>query len=164
MWQIFQFAHPNQWSNPLVLVPSATNGSPKQTLSAASNQSSAAISSLDWAPSSGRSFQLIAAGSRDGYVRIWKVTPPKLTLSSQGNLQASSQEDAWSSTLDAEIDAHVQGGGVGRVEFNITGTVLSTAGDDGNVRLWKQTFKGEWREHATLSCEPEPEQDEEMEE
>jgi nucleoporin SEH1 len=43
----------------------------------------------------------------------------------------------WRSELDAEMDDHVAGGGVGRVEWNITGTVLSTAGDDGKVRLWK---------------------------
>lgn len=28
-------------------------------------------------------------------------------------------------------------GGIGRVEWNVTGTVLSTAGCDGVVRLWK---------------------------
>lgn len=51
------------------------------------------------------------------------------------------------------LDAHVAGGGVGRVEFNITGTVLSTAGDDGKIRLYKPTFAQEWREHAVISAE-----------
>lgn len=34
---------------------------------------------------------------------------------------------------------------VTRVEWNVTGTVLSSAGNDGNIRLWKATFGGTWR-------------------
>ena len=31
----------------------------------------------------------------------------------------------------------LQGAQVWRVEWNVTGTVLSSSGDDGKVRLWK---------------------------
>jgi len=34
-----------------------------------------ATTSISWAPSCGRSFHLIATGSRDGRVRIWKIRP-----------------------------------------------------------------------------------------
>ena len=109
------FIPPSYWSQLLVLSPT--------------NDSSAfPISSLAWAPSSGRSYHLIAAGSRDGCIRIWKVTP-------SGN-----SDTRWDAALAAEITDHMaesSGGGVGRVEWNITGTVLSTAGCDGVVRLWK---------------------------
>lgn len=61
-------------------------------------------------------------------------------------------------------------GGIGRVEWNITGTILSTAGCDGVVRLWKGAQglgvykataeiassalpRGEWRIHSTISCD-----------
>ncbi|KIP09749.1 hypothetical protein PHLGIDRAFT_102282, partial [Phlebiopsis gigantea 11061_1 CR5-6] len=34
------------------------------------------VISVAWAPSCGRSYHLIATGSRDGHVRIWRVKPP----------------------------------------------------------------------------------------
>ena len=46
---------------------------------------------------------------------------------------------------------------VGRVEWNITGTVLSSSGNDGKVRLWKQTVGGVWRTAGHISVEQEEE-------
>ena len=40
---------------------------------------------------------------------------------------------------------HSSSSAVTRVEWNVTGTVLSSAGNDGNIRLWKATFGGTWR-------------------
>jgi len=34
---------------------------------------------------------------------------------------------------------------VWRVSWNATGTVLSSAGDDGTIRLWKAAFSGEFQ-------------------
>lgn len=44
--------------------------------------------------------------------------------------------------LDMRHPAHFehQGAQVWRVEWNVTGTILASSGDDGCVRLWK----GEW--------------------
>lgn len=53
----------------------------------------------------------------------------------------------------AQLSDHVAGGGVGRVEWNVTGTVLSTAGDDGKVRLWKSTYTGAFLLVSSISCE-----------
>ncbi|GAA6064311.1 hypothetical protein JCM10212_005048 [Sporobolomyces blumeae] len=52
-----------------------------------------------------------------------------------------------------------QTGAIGstRVEWNVTGTVLSTCGgEDGRVRLWKSTYTGQWRQITSLSTETPP--------
>lgn len=128
--QILHFAPPSYWSQVVVLQPPATS-------------STSPISTIAWAPSSGRSYHLIASGSRDGIVRIWKVVP------------SNDPAGHWEASLAAQIEDHVDGssGGVGKVEWNVTGTVLSTAGCDGVVRLWKASYSGEWRVLSAISCE-----------
>ena len=95
-----------------------------------------AITSVSWAPSCGRSFHLIATGSRDGHVRIWKVRPPTPTLNDDLD---EGGDEKWSASLVAEFGDHEYGfsyfsstqfscnmrwhsrSSVGRVEWNITG-------------------------------------------
>lgn len=43
------------------------------------------VTSVSWAPSCGRSYHLIATGSRDGSVRIWKIQPGEELESGDGN-------------------------------------------------------------------------------
>ena len=43
-----------------------------------------------------------------------------------------------------------------KVEWNITGTVLSSCGDDGRIRIWKEDHLGKWRQHFALSAEQYP--------
>ncbi|KAG8942432.1 hypothetical protein FRC03_003218, partial [Tulasnella sp. 419] len=98
-----------------------------------------AITSVSWAPSCGRSYHLIATGSRDGYVRIWKLKPPK-----SGSTQSANAEDyKWTGHLVADFNDHQSS--VGRVEWNVTGTILSSAGDDGKIRLYKLAFSNIWK-------------------
>jgi hypothetical protein len=33
---------------------------------------------------------------------------------------------------------------VWRAEWNVTGTALATSADDGKVKLWRQTLRGQW--------------------
>ena len=40
---------------------------------------------------------------------------------------------------------------VWRVTWNITGTILSSAGDDGKVRLWKSNYLNEWKCMSIIS-------------
>lgn len=57
-------------------------------------------------------------------------------------------EGEWRAEMDSELleettaASKVGNGGIGevQVDWNSTGTVLSTAGDDGKIRLWKCMF------------------------
>lgn len=61
-------------------------------------------------------------------------------------------EGEWRAELDSELvldEGRKGNGGIGtgcvRVQWNSTGTVLSTAGDDAKVRLWKgESFRSEF--------------------
>ena len=39
---------------------------------------------------------------------------------------------------------------VWRVTWNVTGTILASAGDDGQVKLWKSDYTDKWKCMATL--------------
>ncbi|KAG8905412.1 hypothetical protein FRC01_008359 [Tulasnella sp. 417] len=112
-----------------------------------------AITSVSWAPTCGRSYHLVATGSRDGLVRIWKLRSPK-------QVGAPGEDGQWIATLVAEFDDH--GASVSRVEWNVTGTILSSAGDDGNVRLYKQAYGSVWRSVGRFSTEQADDGDETM--
>lgn len=86
------------------------------------------IRSVSWSPSMGRGYDLIATGCKDGYVRIFKVLESNQTLKIE---------------QIASFDDHK--GEVWRVNWNLTGTILSSAGDDGKVRLWKCNYLNEWK-------------------
>ncbi|KAF8324257.1 WD40-repeat-containing domain protein [Cantharellus anzutake] len=92
------------------------------------------VSCVSWAPTAGRSYHLIATGSKDTYVRIWKVSSK---LNANGQLASSGDEtsEEWEVRQVGEFEDHKSN--VARLEWNITGTVLSSAGDDGQIRLWK---------------------------
>ncbi|KAG8216457.1 WD40-repeat-containing domain protein [Butyriboletus roseoflavus] len=105
-----------------------------------------AITSVAWAPSCGRSYHLLATGGRDGHVRIWKVRPGE-----DNDATEAEGEPKWTGTIVADFDHHKSA--VGRVEWNITGTVLSSAGNDGRVRLWKATIGSVWRPAGSIGVE-----------
>ncbi|KAF9458919.1 WD40-repeat-containing domain protein [Collybia nuda] len=104
-----------------------------------------AITSVAWAPSCGRSYHLIATGGRDGRVRIWRVTP------ADEPEHDDDDEGKWTATIVGDFDEHKTA--VGRVEWNITGTILSSAGNDGRIRLWKATSGNVWRPAGSIGVE-----------
>ncbi|KAF8713859.1 hypothetical protein AX14_012915 [Amanita brunnescens Koide BX004] len=145
-------------------------GSPSSTKEI-TGPASYSIASVSWAPSCGRSYHLIATGGRDGHVRIWRVRPapdedPELYYDDQpghghgrGETDGGENEDGnrWSATVVADFDHHRST--VGRVEWNITGTVLSSAGNDGRVRLWKATVGNVWRPAGSIGVEQDDERE-----
>ncbi|KAI0369469.1 WD40 repeat-like protein [Pilatotrama ljubarskyi] len=122
-----------------------------------------AVTSIAWAPSCGRSYHLVATGGRDGHVRIWRVKPPTPSDDLDGEADAdggvgtgSGDAGRWSASIVGDFDDHKSA--VGRVEWNVTGTVLSSAGNDGRVRLWKMTAGNVWRPAGHISVEQAEEQ------
>ena len=77
----------------------------------------------------GRKYHLIATGCKDGFVRIFKATEQE-----NGDLKIE--------TLAKLNDHKLE---VWRVSWNMTGTILSSAGDDGKLRLWKCSYLNEWK-------------------
>ncbi|PBK68591.1 WD40 repeat-like protein [Armillaria solidipes] len=159
--KIIQLSPSRRPATILVLDPSpaAQNSTPSAEPSATPGQTEAehptpfAITSVAWAPSCGRSYHLIATGGRDGRVRIWKVKP-SIEEPETGDEDAvdSDEGNRWSATIVADFDQHKSS--VGRVEWNITGTVLSSAGNDGRIRLWKATSGGSiWRPAGSIGVE-----------
>lgn len=131
------------------------------------------IRSVSWAPSIGRWYQVITTGCKDGKVRIYKVTE---RVSTSATTTASSiSEDLADNNSDITTDVNDSTGSkkgstpalrieligehddhkaeVWSVSWNLTGTVLSSAGDDGKVRLWRSTYSNEFRCMSVISAQ-----------
>eukprot|EP01104_Vermistella_antarctica_P014333 TRINITY_DN4486_c0_g1_i1.p2 TRINITY_DN4486_c0_g1~~TRINITY_DN4486_c0_g1_i1.p2 ORF type:complete len:312 (-),score=47.11 TRINITY_DN4486_c0_g1_i1:1096-2031(-) len=98
------------------------------------------VHDVSWAPNLGRTFHLIATSSRDQTVRIWRYVPASLSNTGKSVVQevakfADHRSEVW------------------RVEWNITGTILASSGDDGAVRLWKANFANQWESLSTIRGE-----------
>ncbi|KAF8541347.1 WD40-repeat-containing domain protein [Trichophaea hybrida] len=81
------------------------------------------VRDVSWAVSMGRSYHLIATACKDGHVRIFKLT--------------------WNVEKVADFGDHRSE--VWKVAWNATGTILSSTGDDGKIRLWKAAINGEFQ-------------------
>lgn len=82
------------------------------------------VRDISWAASMGRSYHLLATACKDGHVRIYKLQEDE-----------SEEDPVWKHEIIGDFDDHKAQ--VWRVSFNVTGTVLSSAGDDARIRLWK---------------------------
>ncbi|KAM5541286.1 hypothetical protein V8D89_005215 [Ganoderma adspersum] len=169
--KIIQMSPSHRPTTVLSLNPSPSAAAAEATKTTATSTSSTdgeppkafAITSVAWAPSCGRSYHLVATGSRDGHVRIWRVKPPTPSEDLDGEDAAEGAEkekEKWSASVVGDFDDHKSA--VGRVEWNITGTILSSAGNDGRVRLWKMTAGNVWRPAGHISVEQAEEQQGEM--
>ncbi|KAH9477447.1 Nucleoporin SEH1 [Psilocybe cubensis] len=130
---------------------------PTDSRTSSSSASTYAITSVAWAPSCGRSYHLVATGGRDGHVRIWKVKPGSEDIDTENVAmgmstgESESDDSKWTAVAVADFDQHKSA--VGRVEWNITGTILSSAGNDGRIRLWKATSGNVWRPAGSVGVE-----------
>jgi nucleoporin SEH1 len=121
------------------------------------------VRDVAWAVSMGRSYHLIATACKDGHVRIFKLTAPS---SGKQQPQASQPkrppaglsqgldeivptetetEDGEKWVVEKVADFADHRSEVWRVRWNATGTILSSTGDDGKIRLWKAAIHGEFQ-------------------
>ncbi|KAI9202576.1 WD40-repeat-containing domain protein [Polychytrium aggregatum] len=105
------------------------------------------ICDIAWAPNIGRSYHLIATASKDGKVRIFKLREER------SGKHGDSFKLANQFTVDSVETLDHGGEQVWKVEWNVTGTVLSSSGDDGKVRLWTSTYAEKWICMGTVSAE-----------
>ena len=87
-----------------------------------------AVHDVAFAPNLGRSYHLLAIASKD--VRIMMLKPYGEQGTGMGGNFAKLEN-----SLAAQFSDHESQGW--RVEWNVTGTILASSGDDGCVRLWK---------------------------
>lgn len=92
---------------------------------------------MAWAPNLGRGYHLIATASRDEKVRLFRFSGEK---TGQINVDL----------VATFVDHHAE---VWRVEWNVMGTILTSSGDDGKVRLWKANFVNEWKCLSVLTAD-----------
>ncbi|ODV93497.1 hypothetical protein PACTADRAFT_52073 [Pachysolen tannophilus NRRL Y-2460] len=141
------------------------------------------IRSVSWAPSMGRYYQLIATGCKDGLVRIFKLTETigNKSVPNDDQMDTSRDEDieGTGSALNARNDhnnnnnnigsgadnslnhIHVEllsshddhKGEVWKVKWNLTGSILSSAGDDAKIRLWKATYSNKFQCMSVISAQ-----------
>ena len=121
------------------------------------------VHSVSWAPNMGRSYHLVAAGGKHS-VRIWEIRRAEpsthASTSTPSTPSSSSSSSSSSSHLPASADQLIDvklvakfmlhQGDVWHVDWNITGTILASAGDDGKVRLWKRNAKEKWSCLSTI--------------
>lgn len=91
------------------------------------------VHDVSFAPNLGRSYHVLAVASKD--VDIIQLVP------------SGTDAHGGHTKLDVRHPAHFdhQGAQVWRVEWNVTGTILASSGDDGCVRLWKANYLENWK-------------------
>jgi nucleoporin SEH1 len=129
------------------------------------------VNDVAWANTMGRSYHLIATACHDFKVRIYQITLPgksdglstlppspqsaneqhQTLASGSPTPQPSLLTPRHTAQLVAEFGDHQAP--VWRVKWNLTGTVLSSAGDDGKIRLWKSNYSGVWRCISSVSLD-----------
>jgi len=98
------------------------------------------VHDIAFAPNIGRSYHVLAIGSKD--LRIFTLKP----------LQDAKEESGRFEIKQAAIyDEHAVS--VWRVCWNVTGTILATSGDDGQVKLWKCNYMDRWKCISTLKSD-----------
>ena len=101
----------------------------------------ASINEISWAPNLGRSYHLIATGCKDRSIIIWKFFQKENEQSNEPSQEINSSQDSPVYVLEPEQKEIEHKSEVWHVEWNVTGTVLASSGDDGIVILWGRDYE-----------------------
>ena len=121
---------------------------------------SSPLTSVAWAPSCGRSYHLIATGSRDGTVRIWRLDPPERDEKREGWTAESVGDWGKGGARVAMVDvsaaispnliilpypschasdlSFIWSCAETNGQWNATGTTLTSSDDEGIIRVYKR--------------------------
>lgn len=123
-----------------VLIFEYSENSRRWTKTETLNNITEPVHDLAFAPNLGRSFHILAVASKD--LKIINLTPISDNSSIQSGL----------SRLDMQPVGHFEdhNSTVWRVCWNVTGTVVASSGDDGNVRMFKMHSISTWKPVAVL--------------
>ncbi|OCF35347.1 hypothetical protein I316_02895 [Kwoniella heveanensis BCC8398] len=144
----------------IISLPLDTSSSPSSLfyLTPGQSSSNAPLTSVSWAPNCGRAYHLIATGSRDGTVRIWRIEPPGEKLRVGYGDEDGEVRQAWRGQCVADFGKG--GARIGMVDWNATGTTLTTTDDEGVVRIYKPTYARSWKLLGQMTAEEPPNEEE----
>lgn len=97
------------------------------------------VRDVAFAPNVGRSEHFLAVAGK--FVKLFALTPLRRTEKKKDGNDLSPD---FSSLEPVATLTHCTRSPVWRVEWNLSGNVLSTAGADGMVRLWRKNYRGLW--------------------
>jgi len=101
------------------------------------------VHDISFAPNLGRSHHLLAIATKDLVVMAIEPIKERIANPQQGVAPVKPDIRIVATLKDHEAQ-------VWRVEWNLTGTILSSTGDDGRVRLWKANHLKYWKCIAEL--------------
>ncbi|KAK9239845.1 WD40-repeat-containing domain protein [Lipomyces kononenkoae] len=127
------------------------------------------VRDVAWASNAGVGgrYELIATACKDGWVRIFKLTTRRLgvptteyTNGAAGTVSVNEEKSvdyddfAYDVELLDQFDHHKSE--VWKVSWNFAGTILSSSGDDGRVRFWREAYMGKFVGLGVASAEQIP--------
>ena len=107
------------------------------------------VHDLCFAPNVGRSRHLLAVASKD--VHIVAIKPVKEKSAQSANQTIIDKPEVAVVVTLTEHETQVW-----RVVWNLTGTILSSSGDDGKVLLWKANYLDNWKSIAEMKGDGSP--------
>lgn len=106
------------------------------------------VHDIAFAPNLGRSYHVLAIASKE--LKIISMKP----LGTPQQQMAKKADESQTTPTKYEIRLAGSYGDhsstVWRTCWNVTGTILASSGDDGQVKLWKSNYLDQWRCVATL--------------
>ena len=97
------------------------------------------VEDVNWAISCGRSYQLLCCCGKDGIV-VWRMTWDE------------SSTPVVTSVLDVFKDGGSQFSFPVRCKFNYMASLITTATNDGKLKIWRKNDNYKWTEDRVINC------------